>query len=236
MRYAFYLLCCGMITGGVTTIQAADNTSTATTTTTTTNSTNATGSTQTHTVKIKKKRHRTVADRGVASNNNDTAVVTASIPRENSTLFTVSASPGLTVAGGAAAFTFDFGATVKPLRDYPLHVGADLGVDLYGGATGFHFLPTAYWVFEINNAPTTRFTAGLSIGPTITSTGGVTVANGLGSTAVIGGPTNVYFELLLKPGVEFDLAKSFMLRINPNFGLIGANFAFVPQVSGIYTF
>jgi hypothetical protein len=148
------------------------------------------------------------------------------------------AGPGMMAFGGVAGFAINFGGAYKVMPNMPLYVGADLGVGFASG-TEIQILPTAYWVFEVPSMPKFHFMGGLSLGPTIVSEGATIPTVNINGTIIQGtsvSASSVQFELLFRPGMQYEVGKNFMATFEPKFGILSSSFIFNPTLNGVYYF
>jgi hypothetical protein len=182
-----------------------------------------------------KKKKKQLASRKLASTQTtDGATTTDTMMSPSAAKFRAYIGPGIFVGGGTAGFAMNFGGAAH-VTNMPLYVGADLGLDFIGDATIIQLLPTAYYMFTLPKLRHTRLYGGLSLGPAIATAGGF--AGQVGNAQVnVGGSTTVLFEMLIRPGAEFDLAPNLMVQVEPKFGLLSSSFVFIPQANAVYTF
>lgn len=137
-------------------------------------------------------------------------------------------APGLLVASGITAFSIDINAVTRVTHDLPIYVGLDTGMMFYSvgvsplSATvvGLPLMATGIYKFHIPTNPTIHPYAGMSMG-----------INMLFSSLA----NRVVFEMLFRPGVNFDLAKNFSLGVETRFGVLDGSFVFSPQVGATFS-
>jgi len=149
----------------------------------------------------------------------------------------VSVGTGLGFMSGSTAFLLNAGITTEVSPELPLWVGFDTGFNFWGSTlststTGIQLLPTAVYKIALPSTDRIRPFAGLSMGPNILvsstslSSGGLTI-NSSSSTRVV-------FEILFRPGVEFDLSHLIALTFEPKFGILDGHFIFAPQAACVF--
>jgi hypothetical protein len=126
-----------------------------------------------------------------------------------------------------------------------VYVGGELGVGFLGDTSTITVTATDYTINSINNTgatlipimPTVFYRSpfgetgkvkgyiGLSTGPAIH------VQSLPSSTATSTTTTHIYFEFLVKPGVELSLSKQVGLLLETRFGVLRTGFLFSPQLS-----
>lgn len=137
--------------------------------------------------------------------------------------------------GSTAGFALVVGATTPISATFPLHVGIETGLDFWSpsqnvGVKGIRLLGTAYYKFGSPRSVVRPY-VGLLIGPNITI---ATTSFGLEGFGIeqSQSQTKVFFELLSRTGVAFDLSPAVSLWVEPRFGLLSDQFAFM-AVSGL---
>lgn len=126
----------------------------------------------------------------------------------------------------------------------PLYVGFDTGfhrwsesqssdsVSIDATLTSIPLLATAYYRFDIPGSTVHPF-MGISLGPSI-NIGSAKIS--VSSTSESGSATKVFFEGLLRAGIDLDLASDFALSLEPKLGLLKDEFVFLPQVNAVFSF
>jgi hypothetical protein len=153
----------------------------------------------------------------------------------------LNAGPGMALLSGNTGWALNVGALTQVQENSPIFIGADLGLDFWNntsvngasastGATGLQLLPTAIYRFNIAGARNIYPYAGVSMGPHIYFQRDV-VAN---NVVITQGTTNVYFELLFRPGIFLGITDSIALNLEPKFGLLKDMFIFLPNVNAVF--
>lgn len=140
---------------------------------------------------------------------------------------------GMPILRGSAGFGFNLGGLFKILDSHPLYLGGDLGFSFWNfryyyysytssavSVSAFHVLLSMKYIHALER--NLRLTGGISIGPSFAATS-------------LPYDSGVLFTFLLRPGIQFDIAKSFSLGVETNFGVVGSSFAFYPLLSAIFS-
>ncbi len=104
----------------------------------------------------------------------------------------------------------------KPLDDQPLFVGGEVGLGFFSGQTVLSLLPTALYGFDVGWANAHPY-LGVAIGPALSFESSR--------------DNRILFEFLVRPGMQFDVAKNMFLTLEPKLGWLGSDFLFLPQAS-----
>lgn len=157
------------------------------------------------------------------------------VSRPSSPPLLLNLGTGMPIVRGSAGFGFNLGAAYKILSQSPLYLGADFGFSIWSfrylsyyyegyypgvSVSAFHFLLSTKYVHALEH--NLRLSGGLSIGPSFASTN-------------IPFDSSVLFTFLLRPGIQFDISKNFLLGVETNFGIVGSSFAFYPLISAIFS-
>lgn len=134
-------------------------------------------------------------------------------------------------------FLMGVGVAARVSHTVPLYVGADLGVGFLGdvaapftptvtntGATLVQMMPTIYYRSTVASLPNVRTYLGISIGPNIF------VQSVPTTTATSSSETKVYFQCMLRPGVDLALSNQVSLLFEPKLGVLRSAFIFNPQI------
>ena len=156
------------------------------------------------------------------------------------------AGTGLVIHSGNLARQYNSGTVgyalnagvLSQVTEAPLYLGLDFAMNFFGyqppagvtdnSSVGLQFLPTMVYRFgEVagyNVAPYFGFSAGphLHVHRTRTSAAGTTNSNS---------STNLWFQLLARPGVDFNLMEMLAINVEPKFGVLNWDFIFLPSVN-----
>jgi hypothetical protein len=149
---------------------------------------------------------------------------------------------------GTVGFAINASVMAQATPDVPIYVGLDFGLDFWGfsgspsvpaptgmtnelNAVGVQFLPTAVYRFDMGAQHFYPY-FGFSMGPHFHIFRQRNIPWGATSPDQIrnNSSTNVYFELLARPGVDFQVADNMSVNAEAKFGLLNWDFILLPQV------
>jgi hypothetical protein len=157
----------------------------------------------------------------------------------------LTAGPGMAVyAPYAAGPSINGGIGACVNAGCSLFVGADLAVGFLGdvsspflidsinntGATMIQLLPTAYFRTPVTGLPGVRAYFGLSLGPNIF------IQSKPISALQTSSETKVYFEFLLRPGLDLSVSRQVAFLLEPKLGILRSSFVFLPQLNTLVAF
>jgi|GEM_PF-3014720 len=167
-------------------------------------------------------------------------ISTSAIPgeRTDSSLF-VTAGPGLATYNGNIGWSINFGVLSQLGGNRNLFYGLDGAINFWSfssnsapvaqfssGATGIQLLPTMVYRFEVS-MPWLFPYIGLSVGPNIYR-----------EKQTVSGNTDtksdVFLEVLFRPGFFTKLTKTVSLQVEPKFGILRSEFIFLPQANAVF--
>ena len=120
-------------------------------------------------------------------------------------------------SNGASKLTNGFGVGARVADTLPLYLGVNFGFNYIGSEPdlGFQILPTVTYRYETGAKQVIYPYVGISAGLHLV-------------------PGNELFELLLRPGAEISLTRSFGLAIESTFGVTDASFSFLPALNAVF--
>ena len=164
----------------------------------------------------------------------------------------MSVGPGLAIYSGdyqalykSGSFGYALNASVmgQASSELPIYLGLDFGLDFWGfstpggmaapgtstdlNAVGVQFLPSAIYRFDMATAYNIYPYFGFSLGPHFLIFRQRTIGADIRSTS----STDVYFELLARPGANFQILDNVAVNFEPKFGVLNWQFIFLPQVN-----
>jgi hypothetical protein len=178
-------------------------------------------------------------------------VMSETFEREVSPPALIYVGPGLAIYNGE--FTRAFGGSIvgwgvnagflRQFGESGLYWGGDFGLHFWGfnplpnqsmssrGAVGVQFLPTLVYRFDSLPGQNIKPFFGVSMGPNFyvvhaTNTLGASTNQVASSSA-----THFYFELLARPGVDWEFTKTLSLSLETKVGILNWDFIFLPQAS-----
>ena len=163
--------------------------------------------------------------------------------------------PGAAVYSGNYSQLYDSGSlgyglnatVVGQIADAPLYAGIDFALDFWGfnaptgsalpagtsmdrSLVGIQLTPTILYRFDPSKVYGIYPYFGLSVGPNFQVFRERTLDT-LHSEIKSTSQTSVLFELLVRPGVDFQVADSVALNVETKFGVLDWDFVFLPQVN-----
>ena len=131
---------------------------------------------------------------------------------------------------GSVGFGIALGAAYQIAQE-PLYVGADLGFNFWNfdparsvssaedSAFGLQLLPTVLYKFDPIFDPKLNLYAGVSLGPNFYFTR-------IGDQSEF----RLYLEVLLRPGVAYEVAPGLAFSFEPKFGVLRSELIFLPHL------
>ena len=149
----------------------------------------------------------------------------------------IAVAPALAIMSGEVGGGFDAGVTFR--TNSPIYVGFQTGVYRWSAsatsstgishaslsATVIPLMATALYRFETNSAVHPYI--GLSLGAAL-ATGYASVSYQDDSSSA--SASKIFFQGLVRPGVEFDLTPGMALTVEPKFGVLKDEFVFLPHL------
>lgn len=136
---------------------------------------------------------------------------------------------------GKVGFAVNGGAAYQIMPDRPIYVGADLGLNFWNfdpsrngmalNALGIQLLPTALYRFHDLLTPGVSLYIGASAGPHLYI---VQSKDATGSDS--GSLMKVYLEILIRPGIVFDVARDLSFGFESKFGILRSELIFLPHL------
>jgi hypothetical protein len=171
-----------------------------------------------------------------------TTTETVALPSKHNLELSVGPDLAILGDGWGTGIGVQFGILTQVSPTMPLYVGGDFGLNLWSGPTtsfnpmtgasssagmvGLQMLPTAIYRFDIPGTPSIRPYAGISVGPALHF---ASLGSGLASN------TTLYFEGLVRPGVEFTVSRRFAVSVEPKLGLLSDQFLFMPTAYATFS-
>ena len=185
----------------------------------------------------------------------DESAATQSMPSRSTPKWRVTLGPGAVTYDGSYSQLYQSGSlgyglnatVVSQLTDAPLYVGLDFALDFWAfdtpkgpglpaGTTmdrsvvGIQFTPTILYRFDPASPYHIYPYFGFSVGPNFQVFRQRTIDSAQ-SQVKSASDTNVLFELLVRPGVDFNLTDTVALNAEAKFGVLDWDFIFLPQVN-----
>src|SRR5262249_31531347 len=120
-----------------------------------------------------------------------------------------SVGAGLALYQGRTGLSVGLTASTQVMKNTPIFVGLDTGVNYYNNANGLTsqagipLLPSAFYRFTFNDAPGLHPYMGIS----------------MGAFVWVSGRNEVNFEYLFRPGLDIQVAKNVAFNFESKFGV-----------------
>jgi hypothetical protein len=160
----------------------------------------------------------------INTNSNTGGVSTSKVNPFQETPVTMDIATGIAVMNGVSMPGLNFGLYTRLIKQTPVYFGIETSAFFDTvGQTGALVPVLAGTYVEFELSPKVKPTLGVLTGPAF-------VVN---STA----PSNhTTYALLLRPGMDFVLAKNVGLNLQSRFGVIGSSFVVIPQLGTAISF